>query len=157
MDNNLVFRTFVKFKRKENIRLTVTNANLIFEEEKGIFKKKFKSIEEIDIRRIVVYKDKVQIKHKKNNISIETFDKTINFECKDILEATKVKEEILSIMGYNVLERTKNKVNKLSGIVKGVGAITAAAVAIPKGIKVINKNKKEIVNTIKNIATSLKK
>lgn len=152
-DEVILFENFVKYgKIKQKVKLILTNKNLILEKEKGIFKKKMHVIEKIAITKIKIYKNKVQIKQKKNIISMQTFDKNIEFTCENMFEAKKVFEEIINTRtDSNLLDRSTQKVNNATNIIKGFVGLATAIAAIPPAITELNKRKKEIISFLKRL------
>lgn len=150
-DEVILYEGQVSFKNS-NVKFTLTNQNMIFEKEKGIFKKKLKVIDMIPIENIKMYKEKVQIKQKNSTIKIQATDKNIIFTCSNVLEAKKISEEIINIKtDSNILERAAKKANNLKKNLKSIAKLTLACIMIPKTIMEIKENGKEIVNSLKNI------
>ena len=151
MDNNIIYTGEVKYNKKSTL-LTIYENRITFEQLKGLFKKKYKVVDELLIEDIKVLKGKVQIKCKKKDIIINTKDETYKITCDNILEARKIEEELLKLKtGSNILERASGSVVKLSkGVIKTgtavVGAVATAGVAVATAVK----NKDEIVETIKS-------
>ena len=151
MDNNIIYTGEVKYNKK-NTLLTIYENRITFEQLKGLFKKKYKVVDELLIEDIKVLKGKVQIKCKKKDIIINTKDEIYIITCDNILEARKIEEELLKLKtGSNILERASGSVVKLSkGVIKTgtavVGAVATAGVAVATAVK----NKDEIVETIKS-------
>lgn len=152
-DEVIVYEGFVKFgKMNSNVKFTLTSRNMIFEKRGGMFKKKLRVIENIQIDKIKMYKNKVQIKQKKSRIIIQTFDKNIEFTCNGIFEAKKIITEIINIKtGSNLLDRTTKRANNATKVVKGAIKLTAAVAAIPPALSQLNKNKKKVVRLFKGM------
>lgn len=95
---------------KKPVKFTLTNKNMLFAKEKGIFTKKLKVYEVIPINNIKTYKGKVQVKQNKNNILIDTFDKKINLTCLSFTDGQKLVNNIIyAKTGKSLLERSSNK------------------------------------------------
>ena len=96
---------------KKSVKFTLTNKNMLFAKERGIFNKKLKIYEVIPISNIKTYKGNVQVKQKKNNITIETLDKMIDFTCPSAIEGQKIVNDILyAKTGKNIIERSNSKI-----------------------------------------------
>lgn len=151
-DEVILYNSLVKVGEDSyNTKLTLTNKNIIFEQEKGVFKKKFKLVQKIEIDRIKMYKDKVQIKQNKSTISIQTIDKTISFTCDNMIEARKLIGYITSVKtGTNILERTTKKAGDVKKVLKAVGGVSTAAVGTFVTIKEVKNNGKELVQILKS-------
>lgn len=134
---------------KENVdgKLVITNKNLIFYSNKGIFWKKLKIDKKILISNIKMHKDNVSIKQNNKSIMIQTTSGDIIFECKNILEASKIVNKIKDLRtDLNVIERAYKKYDnfKTSDVGKAlIGAGTTWLVTHPKqtvkGVKTIGK------------------
>jgi len=148
-DEGILYDGLVNTNRNKNIQLIITNKKMIFQKEKGILKKKLKVVDEILLEDIAMYKNKVQIKQNKNSLKIQTINKKIVLDCKNIIEATKIKECINDIkVGSNVVNRTIGKVGKIAA---GGAILTTSLMGILKNSKTISKNSKEIIKMIGNI------
>ena len=150
-DEVILFEKSVNFKTNQNVKFTLTSKNMIFEKEKGIFKKKMCVIENIPIDKIKIYKDKVQIKQKKSTIFIQTTEKNIKFTFDNVFDAKQVVEEIINIRtDSNFLDRTTEKVNYATKIIKSFVGLATAVAAIPIAVKELDERKEEIVNFFKS-------
>lgn len=119
---------------KKSVKFTLTNKNMLFAKERGIFNKKLKIYEVIPISNIKTYKGNVQVKQKKNNITIETLDKMIDFTCPSAIEGQKIVNGILyAKTGKNIIERSNSKIkNTLKKINDSKEIIlTIAGIVIP--------------------------
>lgn len=123
---------------KSEVKLTLTSKKMIFEKEKGIFKKKLKVIDIISIANIKVYKETAQVEQKKANVIIQTIDKNVTLSCSNVSEAKKIADEIINLRtGSNKLKRNSSKLKKVANdvvsVAKDVGEVAAAVavVAVP--------------------------
>ena len=119
---------------KKSVKFTLTNKNMLFAKERGIFNKKLKIYKVIPISNIKTYKGNVQVKQKKNNITIETLDKMIDFTCPSAIEGQKIVNDILyAKTGKNIIERSNSKIkNTLKKINDSKEIIlTIAGIVIP--------------------------
>lgn len=158
-DETVLLEKVVKFGKKDSdIIFTLTNKNMIFEKEKGILKKKLKVIEIIQIDKIKMIKDKVQIKQKKSTVKIKTKDKNIEFTCNNILDAKKVIQEIINAKTEtDFLDRTTNKVDKIYKKTKKVGGIVGKALLTTVVIGSIFKHGGDIKDNLTDIVDSFNK
>lgn len=137
---------------QSEVKFTLTSKKMIFEKEKGIFKKKLRVIDMIPLANIKTYKEDIQIKQKNAIIIIQTIDKDITLSCSNALEAKKIKEKIISIKtGSNIMKRTGNKVKKTMGT---IGKVLASAGIVVGMLYDITKNSGQILKTVKNIFKS---
>lgn len=148
-DEGILYEGIIDTNKNKNIQLSITSKKLIFQKEKGILKKNLKVIDEILLDDIAMYKNKVQVKQNKNILKIQTTNKKIVLDCKNIIEATKIKECINNIkVGSNVVNRTIGKVGKLA---TGGAILTTGLIGILKNSKTIANNSKEIIKMVGNI------
>ena len=163
MENNeikILYEIIVKYdKAKFDTRLTITEKKIILEKKKGLFKRKYKVIDLINMDDIRTHNDNVQVTNKKTEVEIETNNKTYRFVCNSIIEAKKLTEEIIKIKtGLNLLERTSGKVAKAGkSVVKTIGKIGGAVASMGAVVIAINENKEKIVKTLAAIKDLLKK
>ena len=151
-DEVILYEGLVKFGvTNRNVKLALTSQNMLFEKEKGIFKKKMCVMENIPINKIKIYKGKVQIKQKKSTLIIQTVDKNIEFTLDNILEAKQVVEKIINVRtDTNFWDRTIVITDNLTKIIKSFIGLTTAIVAAPAAVKELNKRKGEIAKAFKN-------
>lgn len=151
-DEVILYEGLVKYgSLNKNVKLTVTNKRMVFEKEKGLFKKYFYVFEEVYINNIKVFKEEVQIKQNKENITIQAIEKNINISCSNNVEAKRIVEEIVNIRtGSSLFERRKNKIcktfNYAGDFIKiGIKAVLLIVPFLPF------KGKEKIINYLKNI------
>ena len=148
INEKIIFEALVKYgKSKFDILLKLTNQNLILEKKKGVFKKKYKIIENIIIDDIKVVGDKVKIEHKKKTLKIYTDKKEFEITFNSASEARKIKGLIIELKtGSNLLERTSKKIVKISKVAKkSVQAIGGATIAVVGTYTAIKENKDDSV------------
>jgi len=150
-DERELHKTIVKY-RNIDTQLTLTNKRLIFEQEKGLFRKKMKPIETILIDNIKMDNDKVKIEQNNKIVILQTNVKDVSFICNNLLDARKIVEKIISTKtGESVLDRVSDKTKKIAeNATKVVVATGALATAIVK-------NRKTILKAFKTIASIFKK
>lgn len=163
MENNetkIMYEIIVKYnKSKFDTKLTITEKTINLEKKKGLFKKVYKIIDSINIEDIKTCNDKVLVTNKNKEVEIETNNKTYKVTCNNMIEAKKITEEIIKIKtGANLLERTSNKVVKISKAAKNtIKTIGNAAGAIGIVAKAINDNKEKIAEAVTAIKDLFKK
>ena len=160
INEKIIFESLVQYRKsKSDILLKLTNQNIILEKKKGLFKKKYKRIENILVEEIKVVGDKVKVEHKKKLLKIYTNEKEFEIVFNNTNEARKVKELIIELKtGSNLLERTSKKVVKISNVAKkSVKAIGGATIAIVGTYKAIKDNKDVVLDAAKTVKSLLKK
>lgn len=137
-DEVILFEGIVKYgKLNKKTKLTLTNKRMIFEKEKGLFKKYLSVFEEVYINNIKVYKEQVQIKQNKEIVTIQAIDKNINISCSNNVDAKRIVEEIINIRtGSTSLERNKNKINKALNSLSDIIDIGKKIIPIVGGIAI---------------------
>lgn len=136
-------------KNLKNETITLTNKKIIIEKPKHLFTKKQK----INLENIKIYKDKVQIKQKTTKLIITTIDKNIEYNCKNVIEAKKIIEQIITLKtGKNIIDRTTNKTIKITKNLKNIALVTAAIASAPSAIKQIKQNGKKILQILVNLS-----
>ena len=148
-----LLRANVKYGKEDiNTQLVLTDKRIIFEQERGLFKKKLKPVYMVNIDDIKTYKDQVKIEQKNRTISMQTKNKDVSFICDNIIEAKKIVEKIIDIKtDSSLFDRTAEKAKK---IVKR--AVTIAGVAGTAAVG-IAKNKKTVLKAVNSVTSLLKK
>lgn len=82
-------KTYQRNLYQGNLLVTLTSQKLIFEKEKGIFKKERELVDIIPLESVKVYNDAAQIKTKGFKIAIQTIQKNLEIEFPGPLEARK--------------------------------------------------------------------
>ena len=80
---------------KGNLQLTLTSQKMIFEKEKGIFKKEHELIDIILLENIKFYNDVAQIKQKGSDVEVQTVEKKITLSFSGILELENLRAKLL--------------------------------------------------------------
>ena len=150
--NNILFDTIVEYKNKD-IKLSINDTSVLLE-KKRLFIDKYREIDSFDIKDILTYKNKVQIKNNKNSISVKTKNKTYIFNCTSN-DSKKIYDLLMTKKtGKTKLERSSTKVLKTSkDVVKAIKAIRGFGTAAMVIAGTISKHKKEfreLYETIKN-------
>ena len=143
-------RMMVKY-RNVDTQLILTDKRLVFEQEKGFFKKKMKIVETILMDNIKMYNDKVKIEQNNKTVVVETNLKDVSFVCDNIIDARNVVEKIINIKtGTSTFDRVSDKTRKIAeNATKVVVATGALATAIVKNRKTIVKAAKTVVSIFK--------
>lgn len=160
IDEKILYEVLVKYiGSKFDTKLILTDKRIIFERKKGLFNKKYKIVDEINISDIRLNKNKLLIKNTGSTVVIEANIKIYKFVCGSVIDAKLIIEEIIKIKtGENLLERTSGKVVKMSNVIsKTVGAVTGAVASVGLVAVTINKNKKTIMKAVKTIKNMLKR
>lgn len=121
---------------KFNILLTIDEEHLLFQKQKGLFKKKYVTEKEILIKNINVSKDKKGINLNKNSFTVLTSSEDYTFTCSSEEEAKKI-YAVLDKLVFVPEDEKKKKFKKIAkGAFKVAVAVisSGAAVDIAKGI-----------------------
>ncbi len=138
-------KVFYGNKDKEH-KLVITNKNILFEREMGIFKREYKVVDRVPFDDIKVYKDRVQMKIRKNKITIQTTDGDLEFRCVNVMDTTVVADKISYLKtGANFIRRTTKKAKGVLSVVRDVGILTGVVIGGAWGIKKVYDNNKDKV------------
>lgn len=155
MSNNEVEleKIMVKYG-KDNLdtQLILTDKHLVFEQEKGLFKKKLRPVYILALDDIKMYKNEVKIEQKNKLVTMQTKDKDVSFTCDSIIDARKIMEKIIDIKtDSSVFDRATDKAKEvITKAVTVVGLVGTAAVAVTK-------NKKAILKGVSTLTSLFKK
>ena len=96
---------------KGNLLLTLTSKKIIFEKEKGLFKKERELVDIILLEGIKIYNDVAQIKQKGSEVEVQTVEKNFAIVFSGILEARKFTGKIVdAATGTTLAKRSSNKI-----------------------------------------------
>lgn len=96
---------------KGNIQMTLTSQKIIFEREKGLFKKERELVDIIMLENVKIYNDTAQIKQKISEVEIQTVEKNLTLEFSGMLEARKFTGKIVdAVTGTTLAKRGSNKI-----------------------------------------------
>ena len=96
---------------KGNLLVTLTSKKIIFEKEKGIFKKEKELVDVIELEQVKIYNDAAQVKQKAAEVEIQTIAKNITIVFSGMLEARKFTAKIIdAVTGTTVAKRGSNKI-----------------------------------------------
>lgn len=103
---------------KGNLQLTLTSLNLIFEKEKGVFKKEKELIDIIPLNSIKFYNEEPQIKQKGGEITIQTTNCNFTIIFSGMIEARKFAGKLIdAVTGTSLTKRGSNKVKSAFEII----------------------------------------
>lgn len=111
-DEVVLFEGSVSSKNyKGSIILTLTSNKLVFEREKGLFKKERELIDIIALDTVKIYNDSVQIKQKGDNVEIQTINANITIIFSGMIEARRFVGKIVdAITGTTLAKRSSEKI-----------------------------------------------
>lgn len=91
--------------------MTLTSQKIIFEREKGLFKKERELVDIIMLENVKIYNDTAQIKQKISEVEIQTVEKNLTLEFSGMLEARKFTGKIVdAVTGTTFAKRGSNKI-----------------------------------------------
>ncbi len=150
-DEVILYEGLVEFNVELNKPLTtiftLTSKRMIFELEKGFFKKTKELVDIIYLNDIKVFNGEVQCKQKLNDLVIQTSKKNFTLSFNSLFEAKKVNTKVLNaVTGTTVAERGSNKVKGALDLVDETLGLDTRGIA--KGL-LENGVKGTIINGIK--------
>ena len=96
---------------KGNLQLTLTSQKIIFEKEKGLFKKERELLDIIPLESVKFYNDTAQIKQKGSAVEVQTIQKNLTITFTNILEARKFTGKIINATtGTTLAKRSSNMI-----------------------------------------------
>lgn len=96
---------------KGNLLITLTSYKVVFEKEKGVFKKEHELIDIIQLENVKFYNDTAQIKQKGAEVTVQTVEKNITLVFSGMLEARKFTGKIMdAVTGTTVVKRGSDKI-----------------------------------------------
>lgn len=141
-------KVFYGNKDKEH-KLVITNKNILFEREMGIFKREYKVVDRVPFDDIKVYKEQVQMKIRKNKIIVQTVDGDLEFRCINVMDTTVVADKISYLKtGANFIRRTTKKAKGVLSVVRDVGILTGVVIGAWGIKKVYDNNKDKVVDLL---------
>lgn len=103
---------------KGTILLTLTSMKLVFEKEKGIFKKERELVDIFTLDTVKTYNDAAQINQKGNSVEIQTVSANIALTFSGMLEARKfVGKMVDAVTGTTLAQRSSEKIKGAFNIV----------------------------------------
>ena len=95
-----------------------TSQKIIFEKEKGLFKKERELIDILPLETVKVYNDAAQVKQKGDTVEVQTVDKNIAIVFSGMLEARKFTGKIVdAVTGTTLARRSSDKIKDAFNIV----------------------------------------
>ena len=148
-DECKLYECDIKYNNNDG-KLLLTNNNMIFLREKGIFVKKLRIDKKILINSIKMYKDDVLIKQNFKTVTMQTTNGEVVFEGKNILDANKIVNKIKDIRtGVNGASRIYKKYNNFKNTELGNALIYG-------GLGFVATHPKKTVKVVKGIAKGIK-
>ncbi len=96
---------------KGTLQLTLTSQKIIFEKEKGLFKKERELIDIIPLETVKIYNDAAQVKQKSDTVEVQAVDKNITIVFSGMLEARKFTGKIVdAVTGTTLARRSSDKI-----------------------------------------------
>lgn len=103
---------------KGTLQLILTSQKIIFEKEKGLFKKERELIDILPLETVKVYNDAAQVKQKGDTVEVQTVDKNIAIVFSGMLEARKFTGKIVdAVTGTTLARRSSDKIKDAFNIV----------------------------------------
>lgn len=103
---------------KGTLQLILTSQKIIFEKEKGLFKKERELIDILPLETVKVYNDAAQVKQKGDTVEVQTVDKNIAIVFSGMLEARKFTGKIVdAVTGTTLACRSSDKIKDAFNIV----------------------------------------
>lgn len=96
---------------KGNLLMALTSQKMVFEKEKGLFKKERELIDIITLESVKFYNDAAQIKQKGSEVEVQTVEMNLTITFSGILEARKFTGKIVdAVTGTTLAKRSSNKI-----------------------------------------------
>ena len=98
--------------------LTLTSSKIVFEQEKGIFKKSRETLESINLLNIKFYNNEPQVKQKGLSVDIQTAEKNLSISFPGMMEARKFSNKLIdAVTGTTFAKRSSNKIKDAFNLV----------------------------------------
>ena len=105
-EGNVTCKTY-----KGSLQLTLTSQKVVFEKEKGLFKKERELVDVIPLESVKLYNDAAQIKQKGEDVEVQTVGKNITIVFSGMLEARKFTAKIVNaVTGTTLATRGSNMI-----------------------------------------------
>ena len=121
------------------IILTLTSQKVVFEKEKGIFKKEREIVDVISLNDIKFYNDAAQIKQKGSEVEIQTTKGNTTLIFDNLFEARKFAGKIVdAVTGTTITKRGSEKIKSAFNMVDdtlGVDSRAALKGVLENGVK----------------------
>lgn len=100
------------------LKLTLTSEKMVFEKERGFFRKELDFVEVFLLDTIKFYKGEPQIRQKGNRVMIQTAEETCRISFPGMFEAMKFTGRLMdTVTGTTLAERSTDKVISVIGTV----------------------------------------
>ncbi len=124
---------------KGNLLMALTSKKVIFEKEKGLFKKERELVDTIPLESVKFYNDAAQIKQKGYEVEVQTVYKNLTIIFSGMLEARKFTGKIVdAVTGTTLAKRSSNKIKDAFNMVDDtLGLDTRGTIkgVLEKGVK----------------------
>lgn len=136
----VLYENSVTCKEYKGILLmTLTSQKLVFEKEKGLFKRERELIDVILLESVKFYNDTAQIKQKGLEVEVQTVEKNLTIMFSGMIEARKFTGKIVdAVTGTTLAKRSSNKIKEAIMMVDDtLGLDTRGTIkgVLEKGIK----------------------
>ena len=96
---------------KGNLMMTLTSKKVLFEKEKGLFRKERELIDIIPLESVKFYNDAAQIKQKGAEVEVQAIEKNLTIVFSGMIEARKFTGKIIdAVTGTTLSKRSSNKI-----------------------------------------------
>ena len=103
---------------KGTLQVTLTSQKLVFEHEKGLFKKERELVDIIPLENVKIYNDAAQIKQRGSDVEIQTIQKNFTLVFTGILDARKFTGNIINaVTGTTLAKRGSNIIKDAFAVV----------------------------------------
>ena len=152
-DEVILYESSIQYgKENTDGKLILTNKNLIFYKEKGIFSRKLRADKKVLVNSIKVHKDNVSIKQNNKTITMQTAVGDVTFECKNIFEAGKLVNKIKDVRtDSNVVDRAYKKYNNFKTSDVGKALVGGGLTWMATHPKQTVKGAKKVAKVIKTL------
>ena len=112
-EGNVTCKTY-----KGSLQLTLTSQKVVFEKEKGLFKKEREWVDVIPLESVKLYNDAAQIKQRGADVEVQTVGKNITIVFSGMLEARKFTAKIVNaVTGTTLATRGSNMIKDAFALV----------------------------------------
>ena len=96
---------------KGNLQLTLTSVKMVFEKEKGLFKKERELVDLFALETIKFYNEAPQIKQKGDTVDVQTANKNLSITFAGMIEARKFTGKIVdAVTGTTLAKRSSDRI-----------------------------------------------
>lgn len=124
---------------KGNLLVTLTSQKVVFEKEKGLFKKERELVDIVLLENVKFYNGAAQIKQKGAEVEVQTVEKNLTIRFSGMLEARKFTGKIIdAATGTTLAKCSSNKIKDAFSLVDDtLGLDTRGAIkgVLEKGVK----------------------